>query len=145
MRLSTRGEYGLLALVDLALFSSGRPLQAKQIAERQGIPKQYLDQLMMDLKKAGLVLSSRGRQGGYQLARPASTITLWEAVAAFGVPIDSGTFVRARGGRAQASRKIVKQFWDNACLQFMTALKKHTLDDICRSYKKSLDHPTYQI
>jgi DNA-binding IscR family transcriptional regulator len=49
MRLSTRGEYGLLALVDLALFSSGQPVQAKQIAERQGIPKQYLDQLMMDL------------------------------------------------------------------------------------------------
>lgn len=40
MRLSTRGEYGLLALVDLALFSSERPVQAKQIAERQGIPKQ---------------------------------------------------------------------------------------------------------
>ena len=74
MRLSTRGEYGLLALVDLALFSGDRPLQAKQIAERQGIPKLYLDQLMMDLKKAGLVVSVRGREGGYQLARPANSI-----------------------------------------------------------------------
>ena len=145
MRLSTRGEYGLLALVDLALFSNGQPLQAKRIAERQGIPKQYLDQLMMDLKKAGLVLSSRGRQGGYQLARPANTITLWEAIATFGVSIDSGRFVRTRGTRAQASRKVVKRFWDHACLQFMPALKKHTLDDICRAYNKSLDQPTYQI
>ena len=145
MKLSTRGEYGLLALVDLALFSNGQPLQAKRIAERQGIPKQYLDQLMMDLKKAGLVLSSRGRQGGYQLARPANTITLWEAIATFGVPIGSGRFVRTRGSRAQASRKVVKRFWDDACLQFMAALKKHTLDDICRAYNKSLDQPTYQI
>jgi Rrf2 family protein len=145
MRLSTRGEYGLLALVDLALFSGSRPIQAKQIAERQGIPKQYLDQLMMDLKKAGLVLSLRGRQGGYQLARTANTITLWEAIAAFGVPIDSGRFLRIRGSRAQAGRKIIKQFWDDACLEFMAALKKHTLDDICRAYKKSLDQPTYQI
>jgi len=144
MKLSTRAEYGLLALVDLALFSSDRPLQAKQIADRQGIPKQYLDQLMMDLKRAGLVLSSRGRQGGYQLARPGSTITLWEAIATFGVPIDSGKFLRTRGNR-QASRKIVKQFWDNACLQFMAALKKHTLEDVCRAYRKSLDQPTYQI
>ena len=135
----------MLALVDLALFSSGRPVQAKQIAERQGIPKLYLDQLMMDLKKAGLVLSSRGRQGGYELARPASTITLWEAIATFGTPIDSGRFGRVRGSRAQASRKVVKQFWDEACLQFMAVLKKHTLDDICRVYKKSIDQPTYQI
>jgi len=105
----------LLALVDLALFSGGRPLQARQIAERQGIPKQYLDQLMMDLKKAGLVLSLRGRQGGYQLARPANTITLWEAIATFGVPIDSGRFLHTRGGRGQTGRKIVKQFWDAAC------------------------------
>ena len=145
MRLSTRGEYGLLALVDLALFSGGRPVQAKQIAERQGIPKQYLDQLMMDLKKSGLVLSLRGRQGGYQLARPARAVTLWEAIATFGVPIDSGRFMHQRGGRGQAGRKIVKQFWDAACLEFMAALKKHTLDDVCRAYKKSLSQPTYQI
>jgi Rrf2 family protein len=145
MKLSCRAEYGLLALVDLAIFSGDRPLQAKQIAERQGIPKQYLDQLMMDLKRAGLVLSSRGRQGGYQLARPGNTITLWEAIATFGVPIDSGRFLRTRGNRVQASRKIVKQFWDDACLQFMGVLKKNTIEDVCRAFRKSLDQPTYQI
>lgn len=145
MRLSTRGEYGVLALVDLALFSGGRPLRAKQIADRQGIPKQYLDQLMMDLKKAGLVESVRGRQGGYQLARPANTITLWDAIATFGMPIEGGTFARTRTTRGLTSRKVVKQFWDDACLQFMATLKRHSLDDICRVYKKSLDQPTYQI
>lgn len=145
MRLSTRGEYGLLALVDLALFSSGGPVQAKQIAERQGIPKQYLDQLMMDLKRAGLVLSSRGRQGGYQLARPANTISLWDAITTFEVPIQSGRVVRTRGSRPQSSRKILKQFWDDAYLRFMVALKEHSLDDVCREYKKSVRQPTYQI
>lgn len=145
MRLSTRGEYGLLALVDLALFSSEGPVQARQIAERQGIPKQYLDQLMMDLKKAGLVVSLRGRQGGYQLARHASTISLWEAISTFEVPIQAGRFVHTRGSRPQASRKIVKQFWDEACLRFMAALKEHSLDDVCRAYKKSVRQPTYQI
>jgi len=145
MRLSTRGEYGLLALVDLALFSGGRPLQSAQIAERQGIPKQYLDQLMMDLKNAGLVSSLRGRQGGYQLARAPSTINLWEAISTFEAPIDFGRFLRVRGGRAQESRRIVKQFWDDACLQFKAELTKHTLDDICRAYKRSVGQPTYQI
>lgn len=145
MRLSPRGEYGLLALLDLALFSNGRPLQAKQIAERQGIPKQYLDQLMMDLKKAGLVLSSRGRQGGYELARPASAITLWEVITTFELSIESRTLVRTRAGRAQASRKIVRQVWDEACLEFIAALKNRTLDDVCRAYKQSVNQPTYQI
>ena len=135
----------MLALVDLALFSSGRPIQAKQIAERQGIPKQYLDQLMMDLKRAGLVLSSRGRQGGYQLARPANTISLWDAITTFEVPIQSGRFVRTRGSRPQASRKIVKQFWDDACSRFTAALKERSLDDVSREYKKSVRQPTYQI
>ena len=142
MRPSTRGEYGLLALVDLALFSGGQPLQSAQIARRQGIPKQYLDQLMIDLKKAGLVLSLRGRQGGYQLARPSNTITLWDAISAFEVPIDSGRFLRSRG---QSSRKVVKKFWDEACVRFMLALKQYTLEDVCREYKKSLNQPTYQI
>ena len=145
MRLSTRCEYGLLALIDLAAFSRGRALQAKQIAERQGIPKQYLDQLMMDLKKAGLVVSLRGRQGGYQLARPAATITLWEAIATFEVPFDAARFTVARGVRGQSSRKALRQFWDDACNEFMESLKKRTLDDVCRVYKRSLSSPTYQI
>lgn len=145
MRLSTRCEYGLLALVDLAVFSKGRALQAKQIAERQGIPKQYLDQLMLDLKKAGLVASLRGRQGGYQLSRPANSISLWEAISTFEVPIDSERFVGRRGPRRESSRTIVKRFWEDACTQFIDVLKKHTLEDVCRAYKKSLSQPTYQI
>lgn len=145
MRLSIGEEYGLLALVDLALFSNGRPLQAKQIAQRQGIPKQYLDQLMLVLKKAGLVVSLRGQQGGYLLARPANTVTLWEAISAFKVPIGTGNFVHTQGRRSHFARKVVKQFWDDACLQFMAVLKKHTLDDVCRAYKQSIGQPTYQI
>ena len=124
MRLSTRCEYGLLALIDLAAFSRGRALHAKQIAERQGIPKQYLDQLMIDLKKAGLVVSLRGRQGGYQLARPAGAITLWEAIATFEVPLDATRFTVARGIRGQSSRKVLRQFWDDACTNRATDPQK---------------------
>ena len=84
MKLSTKGEYGLLAVIDLALHSLEAPVQSAQIAERQNIPKQYLDQLLLFLKKAGLIESSRGRQGGYQLARSASHINLLQVVAGAG-------------------------------------------------------------
>ena len=78
MRLSSKGEYGLLALIDLAMHTAEGPVQIHQIARRQGIPKQYLGQLMLALKKAGLIHSMRGRQGGYVMARPAHAITLLE-------------------------------------------------------------------
>src|SRR5215831_1950489 len=102
MRLSTKGEYGLLAIVDLALHCDQGPVQSFQVAERQHIPKPYLDQLMLILKKAGLVESSRGRQGGYILARPASRITVLEIVAALEGPLGNANFTR-KDHRAKSS------------------------------------------
>src|SRR2546425_3244233 len=93
MKLSTKGEYGLLAIVDLALHSNQGPVQSFQIADRQHIPKQYLDQLMLILKKAGLVESSRGRQGGYQLAKPPSEISLLDIVTALEGPVENVNFL----------------------------------------------------
>lgn len=144
MRLSSKAQYGLLALLDLALFSAGQPLQASQIAERQAIPKQYLDQLMMDLKRGRLVVSARGRQGGYQLARPAGAISLWDVIAVFEGPLcDSPT--AKPGSRSTATREVLKHFWDEACSRFATGLKGHTLEEICRAYRHSMRKPTYQI
>ena len=87
MRLSTKGEYGLLAIIDLALNSNNGPVKTMQISERQGIPKQYLNQLLLILKKAGLISSARGRQGGYQLNQNARSISLLDVVTALEGPI----------------------------------------------------------
>jgi len=75
LRISTRGEYGLRAMLDLALHYGQGPIALKQIAERQGISEHYLEQLMGTLRKAGLVVSVRGAQGGYQLAAPPQQVT----------------------------------------------------------------------
>lgn len=68
MRISTRGEYGLRAMLDLAQHYGAGPIALKQIAERQQLSEHYLEQLMGGLRKAGLVTSVRGAQGGYRLA-----------------------------------------------------------------------------
>ena len=69
MKIGSKGDYGLRALIDLAeRFESGRITQAKDIAERQAIPKDYLSLIMIDLRKAGLIESTRGPTGGYRLA-----------------------------------------------------------------------------
>ena len=67
MKLSTRARYGLKALIDLGLHSANEAISLQSIAERQDISTSYLEQLMAMLKKAGLVKSSRGAYGGYQL------------------------------------------------------------------------------
>ena len=77
MGFSAKATYGLLALMALAeLQPSGGRLQVAEIAARQGIPERYLEQMMTGLRRAGLLRSSRGPRGGYQLARPAEEIDL---------------------------------------------------------------------
>lgn len=76
LKLSTKGKYGLKAMFELALSSNGEPVSLKYIAKKQGISDQYLEQIFSILKKAGLVKSVRGAQGGYYISKEASEITV---------------------------------------------------------------------
>ncbi|WP_101772770.1 RrF2 family transcriptional regulator [Peptostreptococcus faecalis] len=76
MKLSTKGKYGLKAMFELALCSSSKPVSLKHIAKQQNISDQYLEQIFSALKKANLVKSVRGAQGGYFLSKDASDITV---------------------------------------------------------------------
>ena len=69
MKLSTKGRYGLRALIDLAVYSENETVSIASIASRQNISESYLEQLIAKLRKAGLVTSVRGAGGGYKLAR----------------------------------------------------------------------------
>ena len=82
MKLSTKGRYGLRALIDLALYSDEEAVSIQSISNRQNISDSYLEQLMRKLKKAGLVVSERGAQGGYRLAKPADEISVGDVVRA---------------------------------------------------------------
>ena len=75
MKISTRGRYGLRALVELAACGEDVCIPLRTIAERHGMSEYYLEQLFAPLKKAGIVNSVRGAQGGYKLGRAASDIT----------------------------------------------------------------------
>jgi Rrf2 family protein len=80
MKLSTRSRYGTRAMIDIARHRDSRDTQLKDIAARQAISAKYLDHLLSSLRKAGLIRSTRSRQAGYSLARPASKITLKDIV-----------------------------------------------------------------
>ncbi|WP_132282003.1 RrF2 family transcriptional regulator [Natranaerovirga hydrolytica] len=76
MKLSTKGRYGLRAMVDLAVHSKNNNVPISSISERQSISENYLEQIIAKLKKSGLVKSTRGSQGGYSLAKPMAEITV---------------------------------------------------------------------
>ena len=82
MRISTRGDYGLRAMIELGLHYGEPPLQARIIAQRHGIPEKYLNQLLLKLRNAGLIESIRGVGGGHRLARPPEQISLYEIIVA---------------------------------------------------------------
>ena len=81
MKVSTRVEYGMLALTDIALYSdNGSSVSAPEIAERQKISQKYLEQILTHLKQAGLIRAQKGLRGGYALTRTADKISIAEVL-----------------------------------------------------------------
>jgi len=88
MRISTKGDYGIRALVELAHhFGQSGPVQSSEIAARQGIPEAYLDQLLTILRRAGFIRSVRGPQGGHTLIRDPDEIKVSEVITVLEGPI----------------------------------------------------------
>jgi len=87
MKISTKGEYGIRALLELALRVGDGYIQSAEIATARNVPENYLYQLLITLRKAGLIRSRRGPQGGHMLARPPERISLAEAIRALEGPL----------------------------------------------------------
>jgi Rrf2 family protein len=87
MKLSTRGQYAVMALVDMATHGNGAPIPLADISERQDISHRYLEQLFGKLRKHGLVEGVKGPSGGYKISRPASAISLLDVMQAVDEPI----------------------------------------------------------
>ncbi|MFH1683650.1 MAG: Rrf2 family transcriptional regulator, partial [Candidatus Margulisiibacteriota bacterium] len=123
MHFSAKVQYGLQAILELARRANSGPMKSTEISVDQKIPARYLEQLLLFLKRKGLVKSSRGREGGYAIARHPSDISLLEVIEALDGPID------LVGKKLKRSAQLLEVF---SGLQ--GALKKHlaeiTLEDI---------------
>lgn len=90
MKISAKGEYATLAVLELALqYQKRRPVQIHEIAEKYSLPQKFLVQILIQLKRSGLVHSRRGAEGGYLLARPPQQISLGEVIRAIEGPLIS--------------------------------------------------------
>jgi len=88
MKLSTKGRYGVKAMVDLAINYGEQPVSIKSISERQNISEYYLEQLFSSLRRAKLIKSIRGAQGGYVLNRAPEEITIYDVINVLEGPIE---------------------------------------------------------
>jgi Rrf2 family cysteine metabolism transcriptional repressor len=146
MMFSTKAEYGVRVMVELARRAGGEPIPLAEIAANDGLPLAYLEHLAARLRKAGLVDSRRGSRGGYMLARPASEITMAEVVEALEgsiAPIEcisqaaDGSIVCSReigarptGTGAQAHACPTKLLWTRVRLSIVNTLRETTLADL---------------
>lgn len=110
MKLTTRGRYGLRALIDLAVNEENGAVSTQSIAERQAISESYLEQLIRMLKKDGLVTSVRGAGGGYHLARPASEISVGDILRCLEGGIDAVACPANEGSSCEEADACVTKF-----------------------------------
>ena len=97
MKLSSTARYGLRAMSDLCTYSNDEPVSVSDISLRQNIPAMYLEQLFGKLRRAGLLESVRGAQGGYKLARDAGEISIADILRALGEPVIFGSCQTDKG------------------------------------------------
>ncbi|WP_027719341.1 RrF2 family transcriptional regulator [Desulfovirgula thermocuniculi] len=134
MRLSTRGHYGLKAIMDLALRYGQGPVALRSVAERQGISEHYLEQLIALLRQAGLVKGVRGAQGGYMLAREPEKIKVGEVIRALEGPIAPVSCVKE--GDPVACDRVTycraRTVWLRVRDAVASTLDSISLADLCR-------------
>jgi Rrf2 family transcriptional regulator, iron-sulfur cluster assembly transcription factor len=133
MRLSTKGRYAVMAMVDLAQHSGDGPVCLSDIAERQEISLSYLEQLFAKLRRGGLVKSVRGPGGGYLLAHDRNVTRISDIILAVDEPIEAirckpGATLGCRGDR---SRCLTHDLWEELSNQIHLYLSSVTLGDVC--------------
>lgn len=132
MKLTTKGRYAVMAMVDLATSFKGKPIALSDIADRQEISLSYLEQLFSKLRRCGLLDSVRGPGGGYLLSRPANEIRISDIILAADEPIKAtrchtGSPLGCIGNKG---RCLTHDLWEELSQQVHLFLNSVTLDDV---------------
>ena len=131
MRVSAKADYAIRAAVELAAAGPG-PVKGEQLAQAQEIPPNFLENIMGDLRNAGLVASRRGADGGYWLARPAAEIALADVIRAVDGPLANVRGVRSEQVAYSGSAERLRDVWIAVRASLRAVLERVTLEDVAR-------------
>ncbi|MBD2302077.1 Rrf2 family transcriptional regulator [Nostoc sp. FACHB-87] len=141
--LSSKVEYALLALLELASHHEKKvPLTMGEITSKQPIPERYLEQILTNLRRAGVVQSQRGSKGGFLLVREPWQITVLEIVTL----VEGERKEKEQSEAPTLERRLVHEIWEQANVASMEVLNRYTLQDLCQEREARLQQsPMYYI
>jgi Rrf2 family iron-sulfur cluster assembly transcriptional regulator len=135
MRLTTKGRFAVTAMIDVAMHNSEGPVTLAGVADRQKISLSYLEQLFGKLRRYGLVDSVRGPGGGYNLARPATTVSVADIITAVDEPIDA-TKCGGKENCQDDKRCMTHELWANLNTHNFAFQRSVTLEQLVRQQDK---------
>jgi Rrf2 family iron-sulfur cluster assembly transcriptional regulator len=151
VKLSTKGRYAVMAMVDLATNSAGNPVALADIASRQEISLSYLEQLFAKLRRGGLVRSVRGPGGGYLLANKMEETRISEIILAVDEPMRATRCMPGTpaGCRINKSRCMTHDLWEELGNQIHLYLSSVTVADVCHrrvvGTSHVIEHPMAKV
>lgn len=149
MKFSTKGRYGLRAMIDLAVYSNGEYVTLASIAERQGISTNYLEQVFSALRKSGLVKSAKGAQGGYVLSESPSDIKVGRILRVLegSLSVTDEDDENLAGNESCIRNCIRINVWEKMNNSLNELVDSVTLEDLAEDYRKrnGIDNSMYYI
>jgi Rrf2 family protein len=145
LHFSTRGEYGVRLMVELARHYGSGPVSLSEMAEHEDLPRPYLEQLVVSLREAGLVTSTRGARGGYELSRDPSAIRMIEVITALEGPVAPMVCASDDPHDQEACQRAgfcnVERLWQRVRDAIVGALSSMTLDELAAPSPGHPAHP----
>ncbi len=111
MRVSAKSDYALRALIELASRADGGPVSAEELGRAQEIPHNFLQAILADLRRAGIVISQRGQSGGWRMARPAEDVSVADVIRAVDGPLVSVYGLRPEAVDYNESAQVLQHVW----------------------------------
>jgi len=142
MKISTKGRYGLRALIDICLYSSAEMVTVKSISERQGISERYLEQIFSSLRKGGIINAKKGAQGGYFLAKSAREFTIGDILSVLEGDL---LLIDVEQDENAIENFISENLWNVINNKISSFFNSITLADLATDYKNNNKEDMYYI
>ena len=130
MRVSAKADYALRALIEIAQRSDGLPVSAEELGRLQEIPHGFLQAILADMRRAGIVVSQRGQSGGWRLARGANDVSVADVIRSVDGPLVSVYGLRPEAVSYNASAEILQRVWIAARSSLREVFENVTLDGL---------------
>jgi Rrf2 family protein len=131
MRITAKADYAVRAALELAAAPDGEPVKGEQLADSQGIPLQFLEHILLDLKHARIVRAKRGARGGYWLARPADEVTVADVIRAVEGPLANVHEWAPEDTEYPGPAERLRDVWIAVRANLRAVLEQVTLADVC--------------